>query len=145
MFPFPCRDNTTAQFLCRSLSRKSNFIPKFWIVISLNHVGSELKRAWDVNLSSPLVLQRRHWVLENFKTVLWSQGKMGFKPEVRAPQPVPLSFHEPAPRNGRGTRAAVLSSIHRHPVRKEPCGQIRRPRHRHCLQGVHSPEWPGHT
>ena len=28
---------------------------------------------------------------------------MGFKPEVRAPQPVPLSFHEPAPRNGRGT------------------------------------------
>lgn len=155
MFPFPCRDNTKAQSLWRSVSRKSNATPLLWIMISWYQVGSELKRAWEIILSSILILHRRHWVLENFKTLLQS-GQNGIwimdaSPSTNAA--VVTWAHSPEWQKPRGAIPPLQGNqgfcALPNPLTsswKETCGQVRRPRHRRCLQCVHNPsEWIGHT
>lgn len=55
-----------------------------------------------------------------------------------------LALHKPGPWKvgdfrRRETEFFVLSILHQHSVRREPCGQVRGPKHKHCLQKVHGP------
>lgn len=78
---------------------------------------TQLQRAQDIIMTSLLILQMTYWVLENLKTLLWSQSKMGFESWLQNPQPMLLPLHKPGPWKAedirrRETEAAVLYRIH---------------------------------
>ena len=115
--PFSCRDNKVAQSLSRSVSRNSNSASLLWLMVLLHHVGSELERAQEITASSLLIIQRKHWILENFKTLLWSWSKMGFKSCSKPLKQCSCHYTNLSPSKtedvrGRGARDAVLCIIH---------------------------------